>query len=134
MKNLIKEFREFAMKGNVVDMAVGVIIGGAFGKIVSSLVNNVVTPGLGILIGGVDFKNLEIVLKDAVGEQPAVVIQYGIFLQTIFDFLIVAAAIFAAIKAINTLKKKQEATPATPPAPNKQEVLLEEIRDLLKKQ
>ncbi len=141
MSNFLKEFREFAVKGNVVDMAVGVIIGGAFGKIVSSLVNNVITPALGILIGGVDLKDLQIVLKPAVGDAAAVVIQYGVFLQTVFDFLIVAFSIFAAIKAINSLKRKREnevitatTTEPPPPKPSRQEELLQEIRDLLKSQ
>ena len=133
MKSFVNEFKEFAMKGNVVDMAVGVIIGGAFGKIVSSLVNNIVTPALGVLIGGVDFKNLEVILKEASGDVPAVTLQYGMFLQNVFDFLIIALAIFSFIKLMNSLKKKEEAAAVEPPAPPKQEILLEEIRDLLKK-
>lgn len=130
--NILKEFKTFAMKGNVIDMAVGIIIGAAFGKIVSSFVNNVLTPPLGILIGGVDFTNLAIVLKEAVGETPAVTLSYGIFIQTVVDFIIIAFAIFLTIKAMNALKKKEEAAPTAPPAPSNQEILLTEIRDILK--
>ena len=132
------EFKNFAMRGNVVDMAVGIIIGGAFGKIVSSIVNDVIMPPIGLLIGGVNFTALKVVLKkaelDAAGEvvKQAVAINYGQFIQTTVDFLIVAFAIFMVIKALNSLKKKEEAKPAPPPAPPKQEVLLAEIRDLLK--
>jgi large conductance mechanosensitive channel len=125
-----QEFKEFAMKGNVVDMAVGIIIGAAFGKIVSSFVEDVVMPPLGLLIGGVDFTDLAVVLKPAAGEAAAVTLKYGQFIQTVFDFTMVALAIFIAIKAMNTLKRKAEEAPAAPP---RQEVLLEEIRDLLKK-
>jgi len=130
---MIKEFKEFAMRGNVVDMAVGIIIGGAFGKIVSSLVGDVLMPPLGVIIGGVDFTNLGITLKPAADKVPAVVLGYGKFLQTSFDFLIVAAAMFMVIKAINALKKEKPAAPAAPPPPTKEEVLLAEIRDLLAK-
>ena len=129
----VKEFKEFAVKGNVVDMAVGIIIGGAFGKIVSSFVSDVVMPPLGLLIGGIDFSDMALTLKDAVGETAAVTLNYGMFIQNVFDFLIIALAIFSMIKWINSLKKKEEEKPAAPPAPPKQEVLLEEIRDLLKK-
>lgn len=133
--SVVKEFKEFISRGNVVDMAVGVIIGGAFGKIVSSLVGDVIMPPIGVLLGGVDFSNLVLVIKEAVGENPAVTINYGTFLKNIVDFLIVAATIFLFVKSINTLKRKEkEAPPAAPPPPPKQEVLLEEIRDLLKKQ
>lgn len=128
--SFIKEFREFAMRGNVVDMAVGVIIGGAFGKIVSSLVADVFMPVLGILTGGVDFKDLKIVLAEAVGETPAVTLNYGAFIQNVFDFVIIAFAIFMMIKALNKLKKPEE-KPAEEVPP--QEKLLAEIRDLLKK-
>lgn len=126
------------MKGNVVDMAVGIIIGAAFGKIVSSLVNDVIMPPLGLLIGGVDFTELKITLKEAVTDQAgnavnAVTLNYGSFIQTAFDFLIVAFAIFLMIKAMNNMKKKEEAAPATPPEPTREEKLLKEIRDLLKK-
>ncbi len=130
---MIQEFKQFAIKGNVVDMAVGVIIGAAFGKIVSSLVTDVVMPPIGVLIGGVDFSKLAITLQEATSTAPAVVISYGKFIQTIVDFTIIAAVIFIVIKGINSMKKKAEdaaTTPATPPA---QEVLLTEIRDLLKK-
>lgn len=131
--SLFKEFRDFAMRGNVVDLAVGVIIGAAFGKIVSSLVANIIMPPLGLLIGGVDFKSFGWVLKPAAGDTPAVVMQYGIFIQTIFDFVIVAFAIFMAIKLMNKLHKKKEVEkPAA--KPGAEEVLLTEIRDLLKQQ
>ena len=130
---LAKEFKEFAMRGNVVDMAVGIVIGGAFGKIVSGFVANIVMPPLGLAIGGVDFKELSIVLKEAAGDQAAVVMKYGLFVQSVFDFIIVAFAIFMVVKAMNAMKKKEEEAPAAPAAPPKQEVLLEEIRDLLKK-
>ena len=144
---MIKEFKEFAMRGNVVDMAVGVIIGGAFGKIVTSLVNDVIMPPIGVLLGGVDFKDLKLVVKDAIVDaegavtSPEVTLNYGSFIQTIIDFLIVALAIFFIIKAINKLsslkkKKEEEAAPAPAPAPapepSAEEKLLTEIRDLLK--
>ncbi len=132
--SLLKDFREFAMRGNVVDLAVGVIIGAAFGKIVSSLVADIIMPPLGLLIGGVDFKQFALTLRDAQGDIPAVVMHYGVFIQNIFDFLIVAFAIFMAIKVINKLKRKQEEEPKAPPVPSKEEVLLAEIRDLLKEQ
>ncbi|MDD3045283.1 MAG: large-conductance mechanosensitive channel protein MscL [Candidatus Delongbacteria bacterium] len=144
---MMKEFKEFAMKGNVVDMAVGIIIGGAFGKIVASVVNDVIMPPIGVMVGGVDFKNLAITLKEAIpagvdaagnaiAAMPAVTLKYGNFIQVTFDFLIVAFAIFMMIKAMNSMKKKQVEAPAAPPAPpvpTKEEVLLTEIRDLLKK-
>lgn len=129
---IIKEFKEFAVKGNVIDMAVGIIIGAAFGKIVSSLVADVVTPPLGFLLGGVDFSNLAITLKAAADGSPAVVLSYGKFIQTVFDFTIVAVAIFMLIKGINTLKRQEKAVPVVPPEPSKEEQLLTEIRDLLK--
>jgi large conductance mechanosensitive channel len=129
-----KEFREFAVKGNVVDLAVGIIIGAAFGKIVSSFVSDVITPPLGYLIGGVDFTKLAVTLPSLQQGKEDVTIRYGVFLQSIFDFMIVAFAIFIAVKTINRLKRKEEAAPSTPPAPTKQELLLEEIRDLLKQQ
>ena len=127
--SFIKEFREFAMRGNVVDMAVGVIIGGAFGKIVSSLVADVFMPVLGILTGGVDFKDLKITLADAVGETPAVTLNYGVFIQNVFDFIIIAFAIFMMIKELNKLKKPEEKVKEL----TTEEKLLTEIRDLLKK-
>lgn len=128
---LIKEFREFAVKGNMLDMAVGIVIGVAFGKIVSSLVADLIMPLLGFFIGGLDFSNLVIVLSSAQGEAPALTLNYGMFLQAIFDFIIIAFALFAVIKSMNKLKRKAEepSTPAEPPADVK---LLGEIRDLLK--
>lgn len=130
--SLLKEFKEFAVKGNVVDMAVGIIIGAAFGKIVSSIVSDVIMPPLGLLIGGVDFRNLAVILKGIPGDASAVVISYGKFIQTIVDFTIVAFAIFIVIKALNTLKRKQESAVQSPPVPSKEEALLSEIRDILK--
>jgi large conductance mechanosensitive channel len=137
MAKLLQEFKAFAMRGNVVDMAVGIIIGGAFGKIVASLVNDVIMPPIGILLGNTDFSQLSIVLKkatvDAAGNAvPAVTIGYGLFINTIINFIIVAAAIFMVVKAMNAAKKKEEAAPAAPPAPSKEETLLTEIRDILK--
>ncbi|MCM8759135.1 MAG: large-conductance mechanosensitive channel protein MscL [Candidatus Omnitrophica bacterium] len=129
---MMKEFREFAMKGNVVDMAIGIIIGTAFGKIVSSLVGDIIMPPIGVLLGGVDFSNLAITIKHATETSPAVVIGYGRFIQTLVDFLIIAFALFFVVKTINSLKKKQQEAPPAPPAPSKEEVLLAEIRDLLK--
>lgn len=133
---LLKEFKEFAMRGNVIDMAVGVIIGGAFGKIISSLVADVIMPSIGALVGGVNFTDLNITLKnavmvDGVETAPAVILSYGNFLQTTLDFLIVAFCIFLFIKMLNSFKKKEEAVPA---APSSEEVLLSEIRDILKEQ
>jgi len=132
----VQEFKQFAMKGNVVDMAVGIIIGAAFGKIITSLVNDVIMPPIGLLIGGVDFTDLKVTLKgasvdDAGNAINAVTLNWGTFAQTALDFLIVAFAIFLLIKAINRMKKKEE--PAAPPEPTKEEKLLTEIRDLLKK-
>ncbi|HEY0938793.1 MAG TPA: large-conductance mechanosensitive channel protein MscL [Steroidobacter sp.] len=132
--SFVKEFREFAVKGNVVDMAVGIIIGAAFGKIVSSLVSDVITPPLGYLIGGVDFTQLALTLPAVREGAEPVTINYGVFLQATFDFIIVALAIFILVKMINRLRRAEEAKPAAPPAPPRQEVLLEEIRDLLKQQ
>ncbi|HHG8775016.1 large conductance mechanosensitive channel [Raoultella sp. BIGb0138] len=132
--SILKEFRDFAMRGNVVDLAVGVIIGAAFGKIVSSLVADIIMPPLGLLIGGIDFKSFAFTLRDAQGDVPAVVMHYGVFIQNVFDFVIVAFAIFMAIKLMNNLNRKKQEAPAEPPAPTKEEVLLSEIRDLLKEQ
>ena len=129
-----KEFRDFAVKGNVVDMAVGIIIGAAFGKIVSSFVADVVTPPLGYLIGGVDFSKLAITLPPLLDGKEPVTVKYGMFLQTTFDFIIIALAIFVAVKAINRLKHKEAVAPEVPPPPTKEQLLLEEIRDLLKQQ
>ncbi|TDF82037.1 large-conductance mechanosensitive channel protein MscL [Pseudomonas sp. H9] len=131
---VLSEFKAFAVKGNVVDMAVGIIIGAAFGKIVSSFVGDVIMPPIGLLIGGVDFSDLAITLKAAEGEIPAVVLAYGKFIQTVLDFVIVAFAIFMGVKVINRLKREEAAAPEAPPAPTKEEVLLTEIRDLLKAQ
>jgi large conductance mechanosensitive channel len=128
---MMQEFKKFAMRGNVVDMAVGIIIGGAFGKIVSSFVADVIMPPIGLFIGGVDFSDLMITIKAAVGDAAAVTINYGKFIQTVLDFLIVAFAIFMVIKGMNSLKKKEEEAPAQPPAPSKEETLLTEIRDIL---
>ena len=130
---MVKEFKEFAVKGNVVDMAVGIVIGAAFGKIITSLVADVIMPPIGVAMGGVDFSNLSIIVKEAIDKKPAVVISYGKFLQSIIDFIIIAFAIFMAIKGINSLKRKETEAPAAPAPPTNQEVLLAEIRDLLKK-
>ena len=130
--SMLQEFKEFAVKGNVVDMAVGIIIGAAFGKIVSSFVADVIMPPIGVLVGGVDFSDLAVTLKAAVGETPAVTLNYGNFIQSLVDFTIVAFAIFMMIKLINRLKRKEEAAPEAEPAPSKEELLLTEIRDLLK--
>jgi len=140
--SLVKEFKAFAMRGNVVDMAVGIIIGGAFGKIVSSVVSDVIMPPIGLLLGGVKFTDLKIIMKDEILDAAGVVttqavsINYGNFIQTTVDFLIIAFAIFMMIKAMNSMKKKEEVVvveaPAPPP-PSNEEVLLAEIRDLLKK-
>lgn len=129
---MIQEFKEFAVKGNVIDMAVGIVIGSAFGKIVSSFVADVIMPPIGVLIGGIDFSKLAFTIKEATGDIPAVVISYGKFIQTTVDFTIIAFAIFMALKVINSLKRKEEAAPEAPPAPSAEEVLLSEIRDLLK--
>lgn len=134
--SFMSEFKEFAMKGNVVDLAVGVIIGAAFGKIVSAFVEGIVMPLLGLIVGGVDFTKMGIVLKagdpNVTPPIPDLVLAYGTFIQTIFDFVIVALAIFVAIKAMNKLKRKEEAKEEAPPAPSNEEILLGEIRDLLK--
>jgi large conductance mechanosensitive channel len=133
---IIKEFKEFAMRGNVVDLAVGVIIGAAFGKIVTSLVNDVIMPPIGYLTGGIDFKNLKVIIKhgDPAKKVADVSVNYGNFINTVIEFLIVAFCIFIIVKAINTLKKPEEApAPAPDPAPSKEELLLTDIRDLLAK-
>jgi large conductance mechanosensitive channel len=130
--SMVKEFKEFALKGNVVDMAVGIVIGAAFGKIVGSLVSDILMPPLGLAMGGVDFSKKAVILQAAVGDAPAVSLSYGLFLNNIINFVIVAFALFVVIKAMNKMKKKQAAdpTPATAPA---DVLLLEEIRDILKK-
>jgi len=131
---VLNEFKAFAVKGNVVDMAVGIIIGAAFGKIVTSFVGDLIMPPIGMLIGGVDFSDLAITLKAAEGATPAVVLAYGKFIQTIIDFVIVAFAIFMGVKAINRLKREEAVAPSLPPVATKEEELLGEIRDLLKAQ
>jgi large conductance mechanosensitive channel len=130
--SILQEFKDFAVKGNVVDMAVGIIIGAAFGKIVSSAVADVVMPPIGLMLGGVDFSDLAFTLRAATAEAPAVVIGYGKFIQTAVDFIIVAAAVFLLVKGVNSLRRKEQAAPAAPPAPSAEEILLTEIRDLLK--
>ena len=132
----MSEFKDFAMRGNVVDMAVGIVIGGAFGKIVSSFVADVLMPPIGLLMGGVNFSDLAIMLKDAVGETAPVMIKYGSFIQTVVDFVIIAFAIFLVVKAMNSMKKEEpapEPEPEPEPAPSNEEVLLGEIRDLLRR-
>jgi large conductance mechanosensitive channel len=132
--SMMSEFKEFAVKGNVIDLAVGVIIGGAFGKIVSSFVEDVVMPPIGMIVGGVDFKSLAFTLKAAEGKAAAVMLNYGKFIQTMVDFAIIAFVIFLAIKGINSMKRQEAAAPAAPPAPSAQEVLLAEIRDAVRAQ
>lgn len=132
--SIVKEFREFAVRGNVVDMAVGIIIGAAFGKIVTSLVEDVIMPPIGLAIGGVDFSDLAFTLKAATETDPAVLIRYGQFIQISFNFIIVAFAVFMLVKGINFLRRKEAEAPSAPAAPTKEEVLLTEIRDLLKVQ
>ena len=131
--SMMKEFKDFAMRGNVVDMAVGIVIGGAFGKIVSSFVSDVLMPPIGVLLGGMDFSTLGVTIQEATETAEAVVIKYGAFISTVIDFVIIAFAIFMVIKGMNSMKKKEEEKPAAPPAPSKEETLLSEIRDLLKK-
>ncbi len=134
--SMMSEFKDFAMRGNVVDMAVGIVIGGAFGKIVSSFVADVLMPPIGLLMGGVNFSDLAIMLKDAVGETAPVMIKYGSFIQTVIDFVIIAFAIFLVVKAMNSMKKEEpapEPEPEPEPAPSNEEVLLGEIRDLLRR-
>ena len=130
---MLSEFKQFAIKGNVVDMAVGIIVGAAFGKIVSSFVKDIIMPPIGVMMGGVNFTDLAVTIQEAAGEVPAVAIKYGAFIQTIVDFIIVALAIFMAVKVMNSMKKAEEEAPKENPAPSKEEVLLTEIRDLLKK-
>lgn len=137
---MLKEFKEFAMRGSVVDMAVGIIIGGAFGTIIKSLVDDILMPPVGLLMGGVDFSNLFVTLKgealptlEAAREAGAVTMNLGLFINSAISFLIVAFALFLLIKGMNSLKREEEEAPAAPPEPPRNEVLLEEIRDLLKK-
>ena len=132
---IIKEFKEFAMRGNVVDLAVGVVIGAAFGKIVTSLVADIVMPPIGLVTGGVDFSDINIVLKhaDAIAKKPEVAIHIGNFINIVIQFIIIAFCIFMVVKAINSLKKEEEPAPVVDPGPTKEEVLLTEIRDLLAK-
>ena len=131
---MVKEFKEFAVKGNVIDLAIGIIIGAAFGKIVSSFVADVIMPPIGVLLSGVDFTNLAIVIQKASGDSPAVIIRYGNFIQTIVDFMIIAFVIFITVKGMNSFKRKEEAAKAAPSAPTAEVKLLCEIRDLLKDQ
>ncbi|QHL87683.1 large-conductance mechanosensitive channel protein MscL [Nibribacter ruber] len=134
--SMMKEFKEFAMRGNVVDLAVGVVIGAAFGKVVTSFVDDVLMPPLGVLLGGVDFTDLKIILKrgvqDAEGKFTDVTLNYGNFIQSLIDFMIIAFAIFMVVKLMNSLKRKKADSPGVPPAPTKEEVLLTEIRDALR--
>lgn len=129
--SLIQEFKAFALRGNVIDMAIGIIIGAAFGKVVSSFVSDIVMPPLGVLIGGVNFRDLTLVIKQAEGDVAAVTLNYGLFIQNVADFLIIAGAIFVAVKVMNNLKRTEENAPDAPPNLSKQEALLTEIRDLL---
>lgn len=128
--SILREFKEFAVKGNATDMAIGIIIGAAFGKIISSLVDDIIMPPIGVLVGGVDFTKLAVTLKAATADTPAVTLNYGNFIQTLVDFTIIAFAVFMIVKLINRLRRKQEAAPES--APTKEELLLAEIRDLLK--
>lgn len=130
---MLKEFKAFAMRGNVIDMAIGIIIGAAFGKIVASLVNDVIMPPIGILLGGVDFTDIFVTLKQAEGDAAAVTLNVGLFVNTVIEFIIVAFAIFMLVKGMTTLKKKEEAKPAEPPKPSEEVLILKEIRDALKK-
>lgn len=130
---MLQEFKQFAMRGNVMDMAIGIIIGAAFGKIVSSVVADVIMPPIGLLLGGVDFSDLSITLKEGVDGAAPVLLKYGAFINTIIDFIIIAFAIFMLVKGINSLKRKEEEKPAAPPEPSKSEILLAEIRDELRK-
>jgi large conductance mechanosensitive channel len=128
---LFKEFKEFAVKGNMVDLAVGIIIGAAFGRVVTSLVEDVIMPPIGLLVGGVDFSSLSLLLKPAQEGVEAVALRYGAFIQSVVDFLIVALAVFLLVKGINSMRRESAAKPPVEPAPTRQEVLLKDIRDLL---
>lgn len=129
---IIDEFKSFAIRGNVIDMAVGIIIGTAFGKIVSSLVNDIIMPPIGVIIGGAKFSELKLILKESLEETPAIAINYGSFIQVVFDFLLIALSVFFVIKAVNSFKQKKVEAPSAPPPPSNEEMLLAEIRDLLK--
>lgn len=131
--SMLQDFKTFALRGNVVDMAVGIIIGAAFGKIVSSFVKDIIMPPIGVMLGGVDFTDLAVVIQQATTTQAEVLIKYGAFIQTIIDFLIIALAVFAGITAMNAMKKKEEAKPDTPAPVPEEVVLLREIRDAVKK-
>ena len=129
---MMQEFKAFAMRGNVVDMAVGIVVGGAVGKITTSFVNDVLMPPIGMLLGGVDFSQLAVTLQEKTGEAEAVTLNYGMFVNTVLDFVIIAFAIFLVVKAMNSMKRTEEAAPAALPQPSKEEVLLTEIRDALR--
>lgn len=129
---MMSEFKDFAMRGNVVDMAVGIVVGGAFGKITTSFVNDVLMPPIGLLLGGVDFSDLALTLKAKTAEAEAVTLNYGAFVNTVLDFVIIAFAIFLVIRAMNSMKKKEEAKPEPERTPSREEVLLTEIRDALR--
>lgn len=134
MKKFYQEFKNFALRGNAIDMAIGIILGSAFGKIVSSIVNDIIMPPIGILLGGMNFTDIKIILQSATEAQPAVTMNIGNFVQVVVDFIIIALSIFIFVKSFNILKRKQEAIPHPPQAPTKTEMLLEEIRDILKKE
>lgn len=129
---LISEFKDFAMRGNVLDMAIGVVMGGAFGKIVSSFTNDVLMPPIGMLTGGIDFSDKAVILKEAAGDAAAVTLNYGVFLNVVLDFLIIAFAIFMVVKAMNAAQRKKAEAPPAPPEPSKEQILLTEIRDALR--
>ena len=130
---MMKEFKAFALRGNVMDMAVGIVIGVAFGAIVASFVADVIMPPVGLLLGDVEFSELAITLREATAESDAVTLNYGMFLQTLVNFVVIALAVFMAVKGMNSMKKEEETAPAAPPEPTKEEILLTEIRDLLKR-
>lgn len=130
---MLHEFKQFAMRGNVMDMAIGIIIGAAFGKIVSSFVADIIMPPIGLLLGGVDFSNLSLTIKPGTEGVEPVLLKYGVFINTVIDFIIIAFAIFMVVKGMNAMKKKEEEKPAPPPVPTKEEILLTEIRDELRK-
>ena len=129
---MMSEFKDFAVKGNVIDMAVGIVIGGAFGKVVTSFVNDIIMPPIGMLIGGVDFSKLGLVLQEATADAEAVTLNWGSWVQTLVNFTIIAFSIFMVVKAMNSAKKKEEEKPEAPAEPSKEEILLTEIRDALR--